>query len=168
MTKFCCFWFVSVLLRQLKVLQKAQFGLRASLLISPIRFLPAHVKISMKRKPPMCVCHVCHLSCLQFFCPETKEKTKKEKVYHVWRLASSPTGSFFQHKCVCVSVCVLCIFCCTLLSTEMFGGLLRPMSFCLAALLWTCTAQKMLSNRAAGAAQTQLKTGQASRNSRRP
>lgn len=67
-----------------------------------------------------------------------------------------------------VRVYVLCIFCCTLLSTEMFGGLLRPMSFCLAALLWTCTAQKMLSNRAAGAAQTRLKTGQASRNSRRP
>lgn len=80
-----------------------------------------------------------------------------------------PLKAFFNTwVCLCFFFFCVFIFYCTLLSTEMFGGLLSPMSFCLAALLWTCTAQKMLSNRAAGTAQTRLKTGQASRNNHRP
>lgn len=80
-----------------------------------------------------------------------------------WKLLSTQVYLYFL-LCEHVSS----IFFCTLLSTEMFGGLLKPMSFCLAALLWTCMAQKMLSNRAACTAKTWLKTGQASRNDHQP
>ena len=73
--------------------------------------------------------------------------------------------SFPKWECVfssCVFKRVSCIFQYAPPSTAVFGRLLRLVSFCSAALLWNCTAENMLSNRAASAAQTWLKqNGQA-------